>query len=161
MLNYGPLRVQPLANDLKPFTTWLTERKSQGLFLHPSLAFIHNPRWQYGVGAYTTSDLKAGTTVVKVPKQFILSARTVSNYALRKLLQTDEFPRIIALTIAYVYESHKNEESPFHGYLSSFSLPDVPKLWKEEEQLWLRGTEIDACDGLSLVCLDLRLALTQ
>jgi hypothetical protein len=153
---HGPLRVQPSPGDLKHFTTWLTERKSQGLYLHPSLAFIHNPRWQYGVGAYTTTDLKAGTTVVKVPKQFILSVRTVSNYILRKLLQTDEFPRIIGLTIAYVYESSKKEESPFHGYLSSFSLPDVPKLWNEEEKRWLDGTEIATCGELSLVYLDLR-----
>jgi hypothetical protein len=139
---------------LESFQQWLTERKRKGLFIHESLAFIFNYNWDYGVGAFMTDGLKDQTTIVKIPKVFTLSQRTVSNEALRTILaENTELDAMSKLAIAYIFESCKREESPFFGYLSIITLPDVPRLWHADELWYLRGTEAEIPFEKSRVCI--------
>lgn len=149
-----PIRLQPLPGGLAEFNKWLEERRFQGLYLHPCLAIIHHPRWQYGIGAYMVGNLLTdGTVVARIPKEFILSIRTTSSHNLRAALELESIKGILGLTIAYIYESCRTKESPFYGYLSCFTCPDVPRLWTDDQRVLLSGTEIDAQTGLSMVLI--------
>ena len=147
------LRLQPLHDGLSEFNKWVEQHRFHGLQLHSSLAFMHNDQWKYGVGAHFTGHtLPKGTVVARIPKSFILSIRTVSSRKLRTALDLDNMTGIVGLTIAYLYESSMRENSPFHGYLSCFSFPDVPRLWGDNEKRLLKSTEIERSGGLSTVC---------
>jgi hypothetical protein len=149
---HAPLVIQPTAYRLDYFRRWIAERKTKGIFFHPSLAWISSAKmFGHGVGAFTTINLKAGTTILKVPKTLILSVRTVSNQTVRSILSGENFRNVIGLAIAYLHETCKGEESPFFGYLSCFTLPDVPRLWPDEDKLLLRGTQIQCDKKLDLV----------
>ena len=150
----GPLRLQPLQGGLTEFNKWLEERRFQGLYLHPCLAIINHPRWQYGIGASFVGNLLTdGTVVARIPTEFILSIRTTSSHNLRDALDLENMKGMLGLTIVYIYESCRKKESPFYGYLSCFACPDVPRLWTDDQRSLLTGTEIDAEAGLSLVLL--------
>jgi hypothetical protein len=149
----SPLVLQPLKDGLAQFIAWLLDRKYQGIYLHPSLTFIHNPRFQFGIGALTTAGLKQDTIIVKVPKKFILTIRTMSNEVLSTALLNNNLKGAVGLTIAYLYESCLRGQSPFYGYLTCFSLPDVPKLWGPDEKQFMKGTEAAASGGMSTVLL--------
>lgn len=152
MAFFQPLGPRVPTEPFSDFDNWLFSHKFDGLYLHSSLSPIHNPLWTYGLGAHTTRDLTAGTVVARIPKQCMLSVRTVSNDVLRDALQSEEDVQgIVGLTIAYIYENCKLEESPFHGYLTSFQFPDVPRFWRADEKLLLKGTEIAFSGDLETV----------
>ena len=81
----------------------------------------------------------------------MLSVRTVSSKALEEAIQAEKLTGVEGLAIAYIYESCKEKQSFFYGYLSTFTVPDVPMLWRDEEKLLLRGTEIEAYGLLEMV----------
>jgi hypothetical protein len=146
-----PFGVDPAKNL---FHAWITERSTKGLFVHESLAFIYNRNWEHGIGAFMTEGLKDQTTIVKIPKIFTLSQRTVSNEALRTILtENTELDAMCKLAIAYIFESCKGEESPFYGYLSIITLPDVPRLWGETEYHFLKGSGAEMPYEKSYVCI--------
>jgi hypothetical protein len=132
-------------------TGWLKARVKNGIYLHPSLSLLYNPEWKYGIGAATTISLEKGTVVARIPKDIILSPRTVTNQLLREVLAARELTGILGLTIAYIFEICKMEESHFGGYLATLTFPKVPRTWRNEEKEILKGTEVDYSDALSLV----------
>jgi len=152
MASSEPFERRPLQSNLKDFNKWLIQNKNHGLFIHSSLALIYNPRWQWGFGAhFAGKSLTPGTVVARTSKQCMLSVRTVSSKALQEAIQAEELTGVEGLTIAYIYESCKGKQSFFYGYLSTFTLPDVPMLWKDEEKLLLKGTEIESYGLLEMV----------
>jgi hypothetical protein len=132
-------------------TGWLRERERDGIYLHPSLSLLYNPEWKYGIGAATTVALEKGTVVARIPKSLILSPRTVTNHLLRDILVARDMTGIVGLTIAYIFEVCRMEDSPFGGYLVTMTFPKVPRAWRREEKEILKGTEVDYSDALSLV----------
>jgi len=152
-LTETPLLVlQSPDRGLRMFNEWLFNRKYEGFYLHPSLAFMYLPKIEgYGVGIWAPLDLSEGEVVAKIPKSWILSVRTVSNEELKIALVKHYFVNMIGLTIAYIYESGRKNQSPFYGYLTCFSVPDVPRLWSDHERALLEGTDIDILGGASLV----------
>ena len=148
MNSNGPLVSGDALNSL---WMYINHNRHKGLKLHPSLTFMFNKKWRYGVGAFTTVNLVANTVVAQIPKSCILSVRTVSNPMLRDLLQSRNLGGLVGLTIAYIYESCQGKSSPFYDYISCFTYPDIPKLWKSDEKALLKGTDLEASDALSTV----------
>jgi len=156
------LVLQSRDRGLREFNRWLYERR-MGFYLHPCLAFMYLPKIEgYGVGIWSPIDLPKGLVIAKISKDWILSVRTVGNEELRAALVKHDFVNMIGLTIVYIYESLQSHKSlyngrfkgRFYGYLTCFSVPDVPRLWSDDEKGLLGGTDIDILRGASLVdCL--------
>jgi hypothetical protein len=132
----------PMSLRLDLFHEWLKSKQARGLKVHPALAIAFNKYQRYGIAAYVPSGLKKGDVLLDVPHSFILSTRTVSDPMVSRILSTQEFRNMIGLTIAYIYESCKRRNSPFYGYLTSFTCPNVPLFWTTEDQALLKGTDI-------------------
>jgi hypothetical protein len=112
--------------------------------MHDSLTWVFNENSDFGVAAPWTDGLKNRETIVKVPKSLILSPQTVSNPEFRKiLLENTKLDPMCKLAIAYIFESCLREMSPFFGYLSYITFPDVPRLWDDDELELLHGTEAE------------------
>jgi hypothetical protein len=148
------LVLQSRDRGLREFNWWLYERR-MGFYLHPCLAFMYLPKIEgYGVGIWSPIDLPKGLIIAKISRDWILSVRTVDNEELRAALVKHDFVNMIGLTIVYIYESLKSHQGRFYGYLTCFSVPDVPRLWSDDEKGLLEGTDIDILRGASLVyCL--------
>jgi len=122
---------------------WVDAHRRSGVYLDQNLVFAHDPQWGNGFVALTPWGIPADTTVVKMPKSHCLTARTVNSPQLRELLRSSQFDPVTAMTIAYMYECRPDYNSPWSGYLGCLSLPDVPRLWVDEEKAWLKGTDIE------------------
>jgi|SRR5277367_110518 len=131
------------AEAFQRLAEWIENRKLHGVYLNDHLVFAHNPNWGNGIVALTQWGILRGTVVVKMPKKYCLTTRTVSSTKLREFLEHPVFDPITGLTIAYIYECLLDQESGWYGYLSCMSLPDVPRLWEDEEWAWLKGTEAE------------------
>jgi hypothetical protein len=130
---------------------WIIDSESGGIYLHPSLTIMYNPAWKYGIGAASTVGLQKDTVVARIPKSHILSIRTCTHDLLRHVLGFVKFDGIVGLTLAYMYESTRKEQSHFAPYLAMFNLPDVPRIWRERERAYLVGTEVAYTDTYSTV----------
>lgn len=150
-----PLVVQPgpspQLSGLTHLWNFINTNRHKGLWIHPSLTFIFSERYKFGVGAFSTVDLTENTIVVKIPKSCVLSVRNLDSMVLQDILLCGDFEGLVGLTVAYIYESCKGERSPFYGYLTCFTYPDVPLMWKQEETELLKGSEVEAKGGLSPV----------
>jgi len=131
------------AEAFKRLAEWIENRKPHGVYLDERLAFALNPKWGKGIVALSPWYIESRTVVVKMPKNYCLTIRTVSSPELRNLLCHPHFDPVTGLTIAYIYECLLDRESEWFGYLSCMSLPDVPRLWEDEEKAWLKGTEAE------------------
>jgi hypothetical protein len=138
---------------------WIWDARDQyGLYIHPSLAFIHNETSGYAVATATTKLLKKGTVVARIPKSCIMSPRT-THVPLRAVLETVDWPAIVKLALVFLYEFRLKKASRFAGYNMLFCdedgglvVPDVPRLWSHEDKTYLGGTEIADRNGNSDVC---------
>lgn len=119
--------------------------------MHPSLSFRYSRQSGYGIAAHQTSGLKEGEIIARIPRRLILSVENCSNRQLAQHLIDANMTDIVGLTMVFLYECSLLEESPFHYYLSSFRIPDVPRLWDKEERRVLNGTEIDTHGEMSMV----------
>ena len=148
---------------------WIWEARDQhGLYIHPFLAFIHNGTSGYGIASATGTRLKEGSVVARIPKTCIMSPRT-TYVPLRAVLTTVDWPAIVKLALVFLYEFWLKKASRFAGYNAIFCgkegelvVPDVPRLWKHEDKVYLAGTEIEDRRGDSDVCPspDVRLILS-
>jgi hypothetical protein len=133
---------------------WIWDARDQyGLYIHPSLAFIHNKTSGYAVATATTKPLKKGTVVARIPKSCIMSPRT-THVPLRAVLETVDWPAIVKLALVFLYEFWLKKASRFAGYNMLFCdedgglvVPDVPRLWSQENRAYLAGTEIADRNG--------------
>ena len=138
---------------------WIWEARDQhGLYIHPCLAFIHNRASGYGIASGTGTRLKEGTVVARIPKTCIMSPRT-THVPLRAILETVEWPAIVKLALVFLYEFWLKKASRFAGYNAIFYgkegelvVPDVPRLWSNEDKTYLAGTEIEDRREDSDVC---------
>ncbi|CEG69310.1 hypothetical protein RMATCC62417_05407 [Rhizopus microsporus] len=93
-------------------------------------------------GVYALKDLKKDETVVKIPKECILSTKTCG---IANILEEANLEGGCPLALAVLYELAQKEGSPWYGYLQS--LPDtgedLPMFWSEEEKSWFKGTELE------------------
>jgi len=133
------------------FNLFLYEHRYKGFWMHPSLCFRYSHGSGYGVAAHQTSGLKEGEIIARIPKRLILCVQNCSNRLLAQHLIDSNMTDIVGLTMVFLYEGSLSEESPFHYYLRSLRLPDVPRLWENEERRVLKGTEIDTHGEMSLV----------
>ena len=122
---------------------WIKKGKAHRVYISDSLVFARNPQWGNGIVCIAPEGLKKGHVVVKMPKTQCLTTRTVSSPELRKLLLDGNFDHITRLTLAYIYECSLRETSQWWGYLSCVTVPDVPRLWGDEEKAVLIGTDVE------------------
>ena len=139
---FGSFSCTP-AEGFNRFASWIQLCRPQGVYLDERLVFAHNPKWGNGIAALSPWCIEERTVVVKMPKSHCLTTRTVSSPELRDLLEHPDFDPVTGLTIAYIYECLLDRGSGWYGYLSCMSLPDVPRLWEDEEKAWLKGTEVE------------------
>ena len=138
---------------------WIWEARDQhGLYIHPYLAFIHNSNSGYGIASATGTRLKEGTVVARIPKTCVMSPRT-THVPLRAVLATVDWPAIVKLALVFLYEFWLKKASRFAGYNAIFYgkegelvVPDVPRLWSNEDKTYLAGTEIEDRREDSDVC---------
>jgi hypothetical protein len=126
---------------LSLFTLWIQQHASDGVFLHPSLCFVQNSAYGFGVACHEFMALRKGTVIARIPKKFILSVRTVSNPELRNLLRQKDLVDVIGLSIAYLYECSLGPQSQFFEYLLSFAVCPSPQIWDENIQRLLSRCE--------------------
>ena len=146
-----PLLAQPLPDGQDTFLNWLKNQiENASIIMDPTLKIGSNLRRGWGVMTGRFGGNVKGTPIVRIPKALILSTRTVSNATVKEALRHPEFNGVMGLTIAYLYENLKGEDSPFYAYLTSVSLPDVPMLWGTEMSL-LKGTHLWELEDLRIV----------
>ncbi|QLL34469.1 hypothetical protein HG536_0G03310 [Torulaspora globosa] len=107
-----------------------------------------------GVGVFAGTDIRKGSTLLKLPKSSLFSA---SNSTIANLLLDDEIDGILALNIAFIYETTVfREKSHWVPYLKSIRICDEqqqlvlpPGYWSDEAKRCLRGSTLDTLhDGL-------------
>ena len=129
---------------LSLFVHWIEDRIDSGIWFHPNTTPVHITQFGYGISAVSDKLIAAGQLLAQVPKRWILSPRNVSSPELAEILASDEYKEDLTptmkLTIAYIYESCKGEQSPWYGYLTSLNIPDVPFFWDADEVELLKGT---------------------
>jgi len=144
-----------VATALEQFRTFIRTQqiKYPDFWLHKNCEVIWQPGSGFGIGLRSIEGLHKGKPLASIPKNIVLCMHTVSEPNWRKVFETygKHMHGMIAIAFAYVLESARGDESPFAGYLKCFSLPDVPRLWEDDEKEILRGTECDRGLGLSLV----------
>lgn len=105
-----------------------------------------------GLGVFAKSDLEEGTVLLKVPKSSVFSA---SNSSIANLLVDDEIDGVLALNIAFIYETTVfKKKSHWYPYLKSIRIYDEeqelvlpPSLWSESQKGWLKGSTLDTLHG--------------
>ncbi|KAG1053647.1 hypothetical protein G6F43_004299 [Rhizopus delemar] len=94
-------------------------------------------------GIFALKDMKKSDTIVKIPKEVILSTKTCG---IANILDEANLEGGCPLALAVLYEIAQKEDSPWYGYLQA--LPDqgedLPMFWEEEEKEWFRGTEMES-----------------
>ncbi|KAI8880388.1 SET domain-containing protein [Backusella circina FSU 941] len=94
-----------------------------------------------GFGVFATKNLKKENTLVKIPKECVLSTQTTG---IANILEEEQLEGGCALALAVLYELAIGEDSPWYPYLQT--LPeegeDLPLFWEDEEQELLAGTEV-------------------
>lgn len=103
-----------------------------------------------GVGVFAKRDIPAGTTLLQLHKNSIFSA---SNSSIANLLNDEQIDGILALNIAFIYETTVfKEKSHWYPYLKSIRIEDPqdngklklpPAYWNETDKGLLRGTTLD------------------
>ncbi|RCH82584.1 hypothetical protein CU098_001348, partial [Rhizopus stolonifer] len=94
-------------------------------------------------GVYASKNISKSETVVKIPKESILSTKTCG---ISNILDEADLEGGCPLALAVLYEIAQKENSPWYGYLQG--LPergeDLPMFWEEEEKVWFKGTSMEA-----------------
>ncbi|KAI9470634.1 MAG: hypothetical protein EXX96DRAFT_364050 [Benjaminiella poitrasii] len=94
-------------------------------------------------GVYAKKNVKKGKSVVKIPKECILSIKTTG---IANILDEANLEGGCPLALAVLYELAQKEASPWYGYLQA--LPDqgedLPIFWDEEDQALFAGTEMES-----------------
>lgn len=103
-----------------------------------------------GVGVFAKKDIPAGTTLLQLHKNSIFSA---SNSSIANLLNDEQIDGILALNIAFIYETTVfKDKSAWYPYLKSIKIEDSqdngklklpPAYWNETDRDLLRGTTLD------------------
>ena len=145
------VRKEELDTRLRRFEAWLDERKYAGIYVHPGITFAIHPDFGFFVASFNPTGLDEGTVVARIPKTYVMSTRTVSNPAMTEAILSADFNRLIRLTVAFMYELSLQEDSGFFGYFQSINIPDVPRLWSDEDRRLLEGTEIYSIQQQELV----------
>lgn len=108
-----------------------------------------------GLGVFAKQDLGKDQTLLKLKKSSIFSA---SNSSIANLLVDDDLDGILALNIAFVYETTVfKEKSHWYPYLKSIRICDCngkfllpPNYWNQAEKSLLKGLTLDTLhDGLT------------
>lgn len=105
-----------------------------------------------GLGVFAKQDLEEGTVLLKLPKSCLFSA---SNSSIANLLVDDEIDGVLALNIAFLYETTVfKEKSHWFPYLKSIKIYNddgllvlPPSHWSETEKLLLKGSTLDTLHG--------------
>ncbi|CAO3693762.1 unnamed protein product [Rhizopus stolonifer] len=89
-----------------------------------------------------SKDLKKEETLVKIPKQVVLSTKTCG---ISNIIDEANLEGGCALTLAVLYELAQKENSPWFGYLQALPRQeiDLPMFWEEDEKEWFKGTEME------------------
>lgn len=100
-----------------------------------------------GLGVYAVCDLKEGETLLQLPKSCVFSA---SNSSVANLLVDGEIDGMLALIIAFIYEtSIFKEKSHWYPYLKSVRIAEEnelylpPNLWDSHSKIALKGSTLD------------------
>ncbi|EDO16266.1 hypothetical protein Kpol_1053p2 [Vanderwaltozyma polyspora DSM 70294] len=103
-----------------------------------------------GIGVFAKNDIKKGTTLLKLHKSAIFSA---SNSSIANLLQDDEIDGMLALNIAFIYETTIfKDKSHWYPYLKTIIINNdqlvlPPCFWDQNDKLLLKGTTLDTLYG--------------
>jgi hypothetical protein len=102
-----------------------------------------------GIGVFANKKIDKNSVLLSVPKDCVLSPATCG---ISNLLEEHEIDGMIGLTVAYMFEKSQGTSSPWYSFLESFdyepSPMSLPRFWTEQEQEWLKGTELEAIGGL-------------
>lgn len=107
-----------------------------------------------GLGVFAKNDIRGGTTLLKLHKSCLFSA---SNGTIANLLVDDEIDGVLALNIAFIYETTVfRDKSHWVPYLQSIRIHDrrgqlvlPPSYWSDEVKECLKGSTLDTLhDGL-------------
>lgn len=107
-----------------------------------------------GTGVFATQPISTDDVVLTVPKSAILSPRTCG---IANLLTEYELEGIEGLVIAYIFEQAQGSSSPWATFIKSVEsvpLPDVPRLWSEQEKAQIQCCDIKTMGGLDSEQLD-------
>ncbi|CCH62227.1 hypothetical protein TBLA_0G02900 [Henningerozyma blattae CBS 6284] len=137
--------------DLKDILDFVKE--SDGTFLSSHCEI--KPSKLGGLGVFSTKDIHEGSVLLRVPKSSIFSS---SNSAVANLLLDEEIDGMLALNIAFIYETTVfRSTSHWYKYLKSIKYEDnegtlylPPSMWDAKVKKWLKDTTFDALhDALS------------
>lgn len=121
-------------------------RQSNGQFLSSHCIIKASPLG--GLGVFAIQDIHKGRVLLRIPKNAIFSS---SNSSVANLLLDEEVDGMLALNIAFIYETTVfKERSHWYPYLKSIRIHDEtgnlylpPSCWSAEEKNALKGTTID------------------
>ncbi|KAI8092490.1 uncharacterized protein BX664DRAFT_276778 [Halteromyces radiatus] len=92
-------------------------------------------------GVYALKNLPSKKTVVKIPKENILSIRTTG---IANILDDESIEGGCSLALAVLYEMYQGKDSPWYGYLQSLPVcEDLPIFWSDTEKSYFKGTEME------------------
>lgn len=108
-----------------------------------------------GIGVFAKTDLDPTLTpklLLRLPKESILSA---SKSSIANLLLEEEIEGALALIIAFIYEKHFGESSPWFEYIKTIDYKDPkgelilpPSLWTGKQKALFKGSEIELMGAL-------------
>ena len=142
---------EPTIKELLAFDKWLRKRGGHQIYMHPGLCYKINNKKGFGIGARDIADLKKETVIFRIPRIMILSVRQCTNPDLTEYLMREGLVDLLGLTIVFLYECGLGKYGFYHEYLQCFRVPDVPRLWSEEEKATLAACEIGIHGDTSLV----------
>lgn len=108
-----------------------------------------------GIGVFAKKDLDPTLTpelLLRLPKESILSAEKSS---IANLILEEEIEGALALIIAFIYEKHYGNDSPWFEYINTIHYKDSkgdlilpPSLWTKKEKLLFKGSEFEIMGAL-------------
>ncbi|AGO12079.1 AaceriAAR193Cp [[Ashbya] aceris (nom. inval.)] len=119
--------------------------ESGGRFLRSHCDIQRSP--QGGLGVFALKDIAAGTVLLRIPKAAVFSA---SNSSISNLLLEEELEGMLALVIAFIYETTGFQNaSHWCKYLRSIKYTDSgdnlvlpPSFWPSQDKRPLRATAL-------------------
>lgn len=136
--------VEPGEDKHQKLVSWMIDNSIE---LSRSIRLDNSPLG--GIGVFSEKKIDKDSVLLSVPKECVLSPQSCG---ISNLLEEYELEGMSGLTVAYMFEKSQGKNSPWYAFLESFdSEPDstsLPRFWTEQEQEWLKGTELEALGGM-------------
>ncbi|CDR40037.1 CYFA0S04e02234g1_1 [Cyberlindnera fabianii] len=128
-------------------------KSNDGFWDEAALELRQSPLGGVGVFAKENMDPSIENRVLlRLHKDTLLSFQ--KSYVANLIIE-EQIEGALALVLAFIYEKHKLEESPWKDYISTIDYIDSkgkpilpPSLWKNNQKLMLQGTELEMMGAL-------------